>query len=121
MQEGNILKCPACGNKKELVTERKMFGYTRCSYCEYMDKTEFFEIKNQKDSMVELNNFYLNGLGEIIYIVRYEDWYFRDLNGNPYTRDGRFKGNPTELDLIAEVPKELHCEILNKIKDYYEN
>ena len=61
---------------------------------------------------VRENGFYLSAQGEVVYAERWE-----------YDDEGYYhnKGNPSQYDLIASVPEELHYEICRVIKEYHTN
>ena len=58
------------------------------------------------------NGFYLNAQGEILYTERWE-----------YDDEGCYcgEGSPSQYDLIASVPEELHYEICRVIMEYHTN
>lgn len=61
---------------------------------------------------VRENDFYLSAQGEVVYA-----------RGGKYDDEGYHhnKGNPSQYDLIASVPGELHYEICRVIKEYHTN
>ena len=70
---------------------------------------------------IEEDGFYLNGIGEILYIKEVVKEYL-DENGNAYLIDGTFvEGFTGQYSLIGYIPKELHYYLLNTIKSYHSN
>ena len=61
---------------------------------------------------IKENGLYLNVQGEIMYVERWE------YDGEGYYHN---KDNPSQYDLIASVPEELHYEICRVIKEYHTN
>ena len=70
---------------------------------------------------LEVGEFYLSASGEIFKIDSYQkgQYPFKTKNNYSYKQNGRYNDNKTELDLIAHIPKELHCRICEMIKNYH--
>lgn len=71
---------------------------------------------------LEVGEFYLSANGEVIKIKgRIDSPYpFMDTNSKTYLENGIYEENsPSDYDLIAHIPKELHFDIIKTIKAYH--
>lgn len=69
---------------------------------------------------IEVGKHYLNASGEIVKIIDKESNYYKDSNSRFYYNNGFYDYHiETKQDLIAEIPKVLHYEILRLINNYY--
>jgi hypothetical protein len=68
---------------------------------------------------IEVNEFYLNAIGEFVQIVEEYENSFRDANLIYYSKKGLVTGDNREFDLISHIPKELHYELIRRIQMYY--
>lgn len=78
---------------------------------------------------LEVGNYYLNAIGEIVKIdsswlnthFNIRDNYYYDINDTAYFENGKTVGDCREFDLIAEIPKELHWNLMYNIKNFHTN
>jgi hypothetical protein len=78
---------------------------------------------------IEVNEFYLNAIGEIVKIKEaydnshflIKDFYYYDESDNSYFESGQVTGDVREFDLIAHIPKELHHDLIKRIEAYNTN
>ena len=70
---------------------------------------------------LEVGNYYLNASGEIVKIELQEKDIFIDTNGYKYFDDGDAIDLTAKYGLIAEIPKELHWNLMYNIKNFYTN
>lgn len=72
---------------------------------------------------IEQDGFYLNAMGEVVYIEIRGDGLIYDENVNIYKENGRFgeSNNNSDYDLIGYIPPELHYNILKTIRSYHKN
>lgn len=73
---------------------------------------------------LEVGNYYLNASGEIVKIESEHsgDYNFMDTNMRTYLINGRYRSyEQSKEDLIVEIPKELHWNLMYNIKNFHTN
>ena len=72
---------------------------------------------------LEAGNYYLNANGEIVKINGSDNSLntFLDTNDNEYKSNGVCVGGMRVFDIIAEIPKELHWNLMYNIKNFHTN
>ncbi len=70
---------------------------------------------------LQVGEFYLSASGEIVNINGKDGYMFLDTSSNRYFLNGhvRPKDKLSAYDLIAHIPKELHYDIIKRIKTYH--
>lgn len=71
---------------------------------------------------LEVGKFYMSANGEVVEIVRKkENTLYSNFNVG-YLENGRYLEEiKTKLDLIAEIPKELHQHLIKQVMDYWQD
>lgn len=74
---------------------------------------------------LEVGNYYLNGDGRIIKIVKIDKrGYFEDSDRTLYIDNGKEANRydiKSDRDLISEIPPELHWNLMYNIKNFHTN
>lgn len=70
---------------------------------------------------LEGDKIYLTSLGEITKILHKTGNLYKCSNGTEYNISGHDVRDDSSKDIIAEVPKELHFEMLRVINEYHTN
>lgn len=126
MTNSSKLKCPHCGNTTNILTEKRPYGDSQCTSCKYKAKTsDFANFKNYIEQKIQTqeNTMYLTASGNIIKITNYdkEDCIFNSSVNIEYNSYGHDIRDNSSNDLIAEIPKDLHLELIRVIDAYYNN
>lgn len=126
MKNESKLKCPRCGNMSNILNEKRPYGDSQCTSCRYKAKTsDFADFNNYIEQKIQTqeNTLYLTADGNIIKITSYnkEDCFFNSSAGTEYNSYGHDIRDNSANDLIAEIPKDLHLELMRVINAYYNN
>lgn len=119
-------KCPKCGETKNILTEKRPFGDSRCRSCGFKAKTLLFAVPKKEDKQtleVKFGRVYLTSDGCLIKIVSRLDTKDLYIGSNrvEYNSKGHDIRDNKDNDLIAEIPESLHFELLRVINEYYTN
>lgn len=70
---------------------------------------------------LEVGKFYMSAIGEIVEIKRKKQDEFEDNNCVLYRENGQMCTSPSDYDLIAEIPKELHQHLIKEVMSYWQD
>lgn len=71
---------------------------------------------------LEVGKFYMSANGDVVEIARKKENTFYSTFGVGYLENGQYlMETQTKLDLIAEIPKELHQHLIKEVMNYWQD